>query len=596
MQSPWIDKYDPGVPSSCSYPDCTVTDLLCRSASRFPDRPALLFYGSRFTYRQLDELTNQFANALYGLGVRPGDRVGLMLPNVPQMVIGYYAALKVGAIVMPTNPLYLSEELQTQLVDSGAETLIALDLFYERIRPIQSRTGLKRIILTSVRDFLPPLKRLLYPIKARLNGRWVSVKKAPPVYDFVELLRHGKAVNAARVAAPAQPSDIALIQYTGGTTGTPKGVMLSHRNVVVNASQCRAWVPDFQEGREVFLGVIPFFHVYGLSTCQHLAILTGSALVLLPRFDVDETLRAIHAHRVTIFSGIPVMFMKLIDHPKVRGYDLSSLRVCLSGASPLHAEIQERFEAVTGVKISEGYGLTEAGPVTHCNPVYGKRPKNSIGVPFPDTEVRIVDPILGEDVEAGVAGELAVRGPQIMQGYWKNEAETSAVLRDGWLYTGDMVKQDESGFFFLVDRKKDMIKSRGENVYPREVEEVLFRHSAVQDAVVVGIPHRQLGEAIKAYIVLRQGMQAAEQDLIAHCRRSLAMYKVPSSIAFRSELPRTMVGKVLRRMLRDQEMAEMAVPGPNTSDPSTGLAVDMAVMVQKVEVNSAVAVGGKTTG
>jgi long-chain acyl-CoA synthetase len=565
MQSPWIDKYDPGVPSSCSYPDWTVTDLLRRAAARFPDRPAIVFYGARITYRQLDELTSRFARALQALGVRPGDRVGLMLPNIPQMLIGYYGALKAGAIVMPTNPLYVSRELETQLVDSGAETLVALDLFYPRIEPILAKSPLKRVILTSVGDYLPPVRRLLYPIKARLNRRWISVQKAPPLYDFVGLLKHTNGHEEPEQTTQS-PDDVALLQYTGGTTGTPKGVMLTHRNVVVNASQCRAWVPDFLEGQEVFLGVIPFFHVYGLSTCQHLAIMTGSALVLLPRFEVDEALRAIHANRVTVFSGIPVMFMKISEHPKVRRYDLSSLRVCLSGASPLHAEVRNRFELLTGVKISEGYGLTEAGPVTHCNPVYGDRPHGSIGLPFPDTEVRIVDPITGNCVAPGQPGELAVRGPQIMQGYWQKEDETRAVLRDGWLYTGDMVQQDGSGFFYLVDRKKDMIKSRGENVYPREVEEVLFRHPGVQDVVVVGIPHRQLGEAIKAYIVLRENHAVTEQELIAHCRGSLASYKVPTSVAFRPELPRTLVGKVLRRALRDQEMAELALAGNGHAD------------------------------
>jgi long-chain acyl-CoA synthetase len=557
MQSPWIQKYDPGVPPSCSYPDWTVTDLLRRSAERFPDRPAILFYGARLTYRQLDDLTSRFAQALRRLGVRPGDRVGLMLPNVPQMLIAYYGAFKAGAIVMPTNPLYVSRELETQLADSGAETLVALDLFYPRIEPIMAQSPLKRLILTSVCDYLPPVKRLLYPIKARLNGRWISVRKTPPLYDFVDLLKdaNGHAEPDLTIHTPS-PSDVALLQYTGGTTGTPKGVMLTHRNVVVNASQCHAWVPDFKEGQEVFLGVIPFFHVYGLSTCQHLAIMTGSALVLLPRFEVVEVLQAIHDQHITVFSGIPVMFMKISEHPKVRRYDLSSLRVCLSGASPLHAEVRDRFELLTGVKISEGYGLTEAGPVTHCNPVYGDRPHGSIGLPFPDTEVRIVDPVTGESVLPGEPGELTVRGPQIMRGYWNKDEDTRAILRDGWLYTGDMVRHDESGFFYLVDRKKDMIKSRGENVYPREVEEVLFRHPAVQDVVVVGIPHKQLGEAIKAYIVLRQNHVVTEQELIAHCRCSLASYKIPTSVAFKTELPRTMVGKVLRRMLRDQEMAE----------------------------------------
>jgi long-chain acyl-CoA synthetase len=561
MQHPWIRHYNDGVPYTCSYPRCTLPELLRDSATRFPTATSLQFYGTRITYSELNDLVTRFALFLYKIGVRPGDRVAIMLPNIPQAIIGYYAALRVGAIVVQTNPLYVERELEIQLRDSGAETIVALDLFCPRIQSLLERTALRRVIFTSIRDFLPPLKRLLYPIKARLNGRWICIKKGPTLYDFKEALQAIPIASDPHSVLPsASPDDLALLQYTGGTTGTPKGVMLSHRNVITNAMQCRVWVPDLQEGREVFLGVIPFFHVYGLSTCQHLAIMTGSSLVLLPRFQVEEVLQAIQAHHVTIFSAIPMMFMKVTECPTVQRYNLRSLRICLSGASPLHAEVQDRFEQLTGVKISEGYGLTEAGPVTHCNPVYGRNPQSSIGLPFPDTETRIVDLDTGEVVlPVGQAGELTVRGPQIMQGYWNNEQETRDVLRNGWLYTGDVVRQDKSGFFFLVDRKKDMIKTRGENVYPREVEEVLFRHPAVKDVVVAGIPDRHLGEAVKAYVVLRADQVITESDLILHCRVSLAVFKVPSHIAFRLELPKTLVGKVLRRALQSEEIATAAL-------------------------------------
>ncbi|WP_447979537.1 long-chain-fatty-acid--CoA ligase [Candidatus Nitrospira bockiana] len=555
MQRYWTQHDLQDVPTTCAYPDCTVPELLARSAARFPDSTALLFYGTRLTFAEFHHLARRFAVSLRRLGCRPGDRVAIMLPNIPQAVIGYYGALAAGAVVVQVNPLYLEREIETQLRDSGAETLLALDLFVPRIRAVQQCTGLKRLIVTSVRDFLPPVKRLLYPLKARINGRWVHVPRHPPVYDFVGLLEgmEGQA-EAPPLPDGPKPDDLALLQYTGGTTGVPKGVMLSHRNVVANAVQCRTWMTGCREGEEVFLGVIPFFHVYGLSTCQHLAIMAGASLVLLPRFDVVEVLDAIHKHRVTVFSAIPMMFLKISEYAKVHRYDLRSLRVCLSGASPLHAEVQDRFERLTGVRITEGYGLTEAGPVTHCNPVHGKGPRGSIGVLFPDTEARIVDAETGERVvPIGEVGELTVRGPQIMQGYWNNEAETRSVIRNGWLYTGDLVRQDETGFFYLVDRKKDMIKTRGENVYPREVEEVLFRHPAVKDAVVVGVPDRHLGEAVKAYVVLHEGRTATEPELIAHCRVSLARFKVPSSIAFRRELPRTLVGKVLRRALQEEE-------------------------------------------
>ncbi len=561
MQPPWVNQYDEGVPSTLEVPDWTLPDLLRHSAKRFSTAPALLFYGKGLSFYELDQLTTRFALMLQSLGVRPGDRVTLMLPNSPQALISYYGTLKAGAVVVHMNPLYVTSEIKPQLLDSGSEIIIALDLFYPRIRSALESTSLKRIILTSLSDYLPPLKRLVYPIKARLSGRWIRVKRRPPVYDFLKLLNTVLAVSSeeeARLLPSIQPDDLALLQYTGGTTGVPKGVKLSHRNMVANAIQCRDWVPDFQEGKETFLGVIPFFHTYGLSTSQHVAVLTGCRQILLPRFQVAEVLRTIQRHKVTIFSGIPAMFMAISEFPKVERFDLRSLRVCLSGACPVHKEDQDRFERLTGVKISEGYGLTEASPVTHCNPVYRKNPTGSIGVPFPGTDSRIVDLETGErDLPMGEAGVLMVRGPQVMQGYWRNEKETQAVLKRGWLYTGDIARQDSMGFFYLVDRKKDMIKSRGENVYPRNVEEILLRHWAVKDAVVVGIPHRRLGEAVKAYVVLKKGLAVTEQALLAHCRQLLAAFKVPSAIEFRSALPRNMMGKVLRRVLRDEERSKV---------------------------------------
>ena len=556
MQRSWISQYDSGVPATFDYPDWTVPDLLRRSAARFPDSSALLFYGYTISFRELDDLTTRFALALRSLGVIQGDRVALMLPNIPQAVIGYYGALKAGAIVVPTNPLYVEREIQTQVIDSGCEAIVALDLFYPRIRAVQERTTLpRRIIITSLRDFLPAVKRLIYPLKAWLENRWVSVQKKPPVYDFLELLNTAprNAESSSSHLPHVQPGDLAQLQYTGGTTGTPKGVMLTHRNVVVNALQSRSWCPDFHEGEEIFLGAVPLFHCYGLSTCQNLAVATGCPIILLPRFHADEAVKAIHKYRVTIISGVPMMFSMISDFPKISRYDLHSIRVCLCGASPLPAEVQEGFERLSGVKISEGYGLTEAGPTTHCNPIHGEHPRGSMGLPFPDTDARIVDLETGlRDLLTGEAGELIVRGPQVMQGYWNKEEETQTVLRDGWLYTGDIVRRDERGFFFFMDRKKDVIKPWGETVYPREVEDILFQHPAVNDAVVVGSPDRHYGEAVKAYVVTKGGWSVTERELIEHCGKSLARFKVPVAIEFRTELPRTLIGKVLRRALRDE--------------------------------------------
>lgn len=550
----WISQYDPGVLPNFNYPEWTVPDLLRHSVDRFANFPALFFYGTYISYKELDDLTTRFALTLRQFGVNQGDRVALMLPNIPQTVIAYYGILKAGAVVVPTNPLYVEREIQMHLTDAGAETMVVLDLLYPRVRAVKEATTLpKRIIVTGVQDYLPFFKKLLYPIKAQLTKRWISVEKVPPVYDFLDLLRTSSAIGADHsVDLPhVRPTDLAQLQYTGGTTGTAKGVMLTHRNVVVNTLQGRYWSPDFREGREIFLGAIPFFHCYGQATSQNLAIATGCPIVLLPRFHANEAIKAIHTHRITIFSGVPMMYSMIVEYPDAGRYDLRSLRVCLSGASPLPADVQERFERLTGARISEGYGLTEAGPTTHCNPLHGEHPPGSMGLPFPDTEARVVDPDAGlEEVPVGETGELIVRGPQVMRGYWNNEEDTRAVLRDGWLYTGDLVRRDDRGYFYFVDRKKDIIKSRGETVYPREVEEVLRQHPAVSEAAVVGVPDHDYGEVIKAYVVAKPGSFITEQGLIAHCAGLLARYKIPSGVEFRQELPRTVIGKVLRRTMR----------------------------------------------
>lgn len=556
MKRPWISRYAAGVPASVDYPEWAVPDLLRHSTARAPDSSALLFYGSRISYRDLDDLATRLAFALRRLGVRQGDRVALMLPNIPQAVIAYYSVLKAGAIVVPTNPLYVERELQIQVMDSGSDTIVALDLFYPRIQAVKTATSLpKRIIITSIRDFLPPLKKFLYPLKARLAKRWISAPTGPSIYDFLELLNTTSTMNGDHLSdlPSVHPDDLAQLQYTGGTTGIPKGVMLTHRNVVVNTLQGRAWDPHFQDGRELFLGAIPFFHCYGQSTCQNLAIATGCPIILLPRFHPDEVVKTIHTHRATVFSGVPMMFAKITEFPHVERYNLRSLRVCLSGASPLPAEVQERFERTTGVRIAEGYGLSEAGPTTHCNPLEGTHPPGTMGLPFPDTEARVVDAETGlQDVPDGEAGELIVKGPQVMRGYWNKEEDTQAVLRDGWLFTGDLVRRNDEGYFFFVDRKKDIIKSRGETVYPREVEEVLLQHKAVSEAAVVGVQDHLYGEIVKAYVVRKAGSFVTEQELLQHCARWLALYKIPSAVEFRQELPRTVIGKVLRRTMRDE--------------------------------------------
>lgn len=549
---PWTRSYEPGVLPSLTYPDSTLGNVLAQTAQKFPDHTALLFFGKKISYGELDRLVNRFAQALVGLGIRKGDRVAIMLPNIPQMVIAYYGTLRSGAVAVPTNPLYHEHELEVQLKDSGAETLVAVDMFFPIIDHVLKKTSVKNLILCGIKDYLPFPLNLLYPIKARIDKQWVSVKRVPPIFDFMSLL--GKAPSTP-VNADISPDDTALLQYTGGTTGVPKGAILTHRNLVVNASQSRAWLTLRNEGEERILCVIPFFHVYGMTTAMNLGVLIGAELILLPKFHTKEVLQMINKHRPTIFPGIQAMYLAIGNYAGINKYDLTSLKAAISGAGPLMREVQDRFEQLTKARIVEGYGLSEASPVTHANPIFGKRKLGTIGIPWPDVEARIVDIETGEKVlPVGEAGELVVQGPQVMKGYWNKPEETAQALRGGWLHTGDIAKMDEDGYFTIVDRIKDMIKTVGENVYPREVEEVLFAHPKVKDAVIVGIPQEFLGEKIKAYIVLKEGVTATAEEIILFCREQLSKFKVPKEVEFRKELPKTLVGKVLRRVLRDEEL------------------------------------------
>ncbi len=567
MTRTWIEQYDSGVPASLSYPEIDLSELLSRAAACYPKRPALRFYGRAISYRGLDTLASRFAGGLRDLNVGRGQVVGLMLPNLPQTVIATFGSFKAGAVVTAINPLYVEAEIEQQVTDSGCELLVALDRFFPRIQPLLGRTCLKHVVLTGVEEYLPWLKRLLYPLKSRREA------SGPRIHDGAGIMRLGELLQRPEDQGGARPSpdDLALLQYTGGTTGLPKGVMLTHRNLVVNTWQCRHWMSTLREGEEVFLGVLPFFHVYGLSACQNLAISVAGTLVVLPRFQTTEVLEAITREKVTVFPGIPAMYSALNHHQGLERYDLKSIRLCISGSGPLHPSVQDKFESITGACLVEGYGLTEAGPVTHVNPIHrppSQRPRRSIGLPLPDTDARIMDAETGtRELPIGEVGELAVRGPQVMQGYWKREQETAQVLRDGWLYTGDLARRDAAGFFYIEDRKKDMIKSGGENVYPREVEEVLLRHPKVKETAVVGLPQGLRGELIKAYVVLKEGEQASAADLLDHCRCTLAKFKVPKRVEFRTELPKTLVGKVLRRVLLDEEAKKAPRPAEREDLP-----------------------------
>ncbi|MBI1820930.1 MAG: long-chain fatty acid--CoA ligase [Nitrospirae bacterium] len=552
MNRPWLKNYDSDVSPEIKIPSIPLHQILIDSAKKYPENPALIFYGKTVSYSELDDLSNRFGNVLKSFGIRAGDRVTLMFPNIPQCVIAYYGALKIGAVPVQTNPLYVEREIEHQLKDSDSEIIIALDLFYPRIKAVMEKTKLRQIILCRIADFLPPLLKLLYPLKAKKEGQWIKVEKQPFIHDFMTLVKNASPQLSRQ---EVKPEDIALLQYTGGTTGTAKGVILTHTNLVANTVQCRTWMPGLKEGKETFLAVIPFFHVYGMTACMNLAVYLAGSLVLVPRFKTQDVLKNIEKHKATVFQGVQAMYVAINHFPGIEKRNLSSIKICVSGGGPLHVEVQEKFESLTHGKVVEGYGLTESSPVTHCHPINGMRKKGTIGLPLPLTDARIVDLEKGEnDVPPGEIGELVVKGPQVMKGYWKRPEETASTLRHGWLYTGDMARMDEDGFFYIVDRKKDMIKTGGENVYPREVEEVLYQHSKIKDAVVVGLPDPFSVEMIKAYIVLNEGETAAEEEILAHCRKNLAKFKVPKLIEFRKELPKTIVGKVLRRILLEEEL------------------------------------------
>jgi long-chain acyl-CoA synthetase len=575
MTQEWQRYYDPGTPHTLSYPDVTLDRLLDDAAHSYPDRRAISFVlryafggrlliGSRLSYRQLHDQVDRMAAAFAELGIGKGDRIALMLPNSPQFVIAFFAAMRLGAIVVNTNPTYTTPEIHHQLADSGAETIVLLNLFLPRLRAAQAQLPqLKRVIVATIDEGLPfPINALVRRMQ-RHEPDWVDVTPDAATYRFADLLARHQPIPpwVAR-----SPSDVALFQYTGGTTGAPKAAMLTHRNLVANALQASAWLGSRPPGGERMMCAIPFFHVYGMTVGMNLGIALASELIIVPNpRPIENVMRVIQREHATLFPGVPAMYIGIINHPDVGKYDLSSVRACISGAAPLPMEVQERFGAITGGRLVEGYGLTEAAPITHCNPLLGLRKPGSIGIPLPDVEALILDLESGQPIPAGAdtAGELLIRGPQVMQGYWNRPEDTAACLSpDGWLRTGDIAKVDADGYFSIVDRKKDMIIASGYKVLPREIEEVLYTHPAVQEAAVAGVPDPYRGETVKAYIVLKAGAAASREELLAHCRASLAPYKVPKLIEFRSELPKTAIGKVLRRILVEEERQRLAPPQP----------------------------------
>lgn len=551
MDRIWYASYDPAVPTSATYPETTLPHILEEKAGRNPRNPALDFLGARLTYRELHKHVLRLASALKKLGVQRNSKVAIMLPNSPQAVIAYFASLRLGAAVIMTNPLYVAPELEHQWKDSEAEFLFTLDHLYPTVEKVVPRTQIRKIIVTRINDYFPLHLRYLYPLKARFGNLFTAVPfDETTVYSFKELLRASVPDSAP---CAASPDDIAMLQYTGGTTGIAKGAMLTHRNILANVVQLSSWLPDLHHGQDRFLAVLPFFHVFGLTVSLNLAVHTGCAVIIVPRFHPDELMKIIKNKKPTIFPGVPAIYSMLMAHPQIDAFDLSSLRFCVTGSAPMPVEILRGFERKTGSTIVEGYGLSECSPVTHVNPIHGIRKPGSIGIALPDTDCRIVDLETGEkDMPAGQVGEMIVRGPQQMEGYWKNEKDTAAVVRNGWLYTGDLATMDEAGYVFIVDRKKDLVISAGFNVYPREVEEVLYTNPKVRDAAAVGVPDPIKGEVVKIFIVPKAGEEITRDEIRAWCRQRLAPYKQPRYIEFSDSLPKTLVGKVLRRRLRDE--------------------------------------------
>ena len=568
-ERPWLANYPPDVPHTLApFPEKSVYALLEESADRFPDHPAVVFpvapMAKRLTYREVAAQAAQLSRALASMGIRKGDRVGFVLPNCPQYVIAFYACQRLGAVVVGCNPLYTQRELSHQLQDAGIRIAIVLDLLFPLVDAVREEAGLDRVIVSRVGDYLRfPINKLA-PLKQKREAKheghpWPPVPSGADVIWWVDLM--DQTYPEVPVAAVDPVEDVAALLYTGGTTGAAKGAMLTHHNMVSNVLQASSWF-DIQPGKDVMMCVLPFFHSYGLQAVMNVGIAGGMKLVLLPRFDLTMALKAIAKEKPTLFPGVPRIYIAINESPQTKKYDLSSIRACFSGAAPLPVAVAEKFETITGGRLVEGYGLTETSPVTHINPISGKRKFGTIGLPIPDTDCRIVDLDDPEkEMARGEPGELAIAGPQVMKGYWNRPQETGEMIQQDqggtrWLYTGDIATMDDEGYFAIVDRKKDMILVSGFNVYPTDVEQVLYRHPKIMKVSVVGIPDETTGEAVKAFIVLKEGESADAEEIIAWCRdekHGLTAYRVPKHIEFRDSLPETIVGKVLRRVLLEEE-------------------------------------------
>ncbi|MGZ9221164.1 MAG: long-chain-fatty-acid--CoA ligase [Anaerolineales bacterium] len=554
---PWLAHYDKGVPQTIEVPNAPLFYFLEESARKYPDRACTIFKGAVITYKEMNAITDHVAAALVDMGVKKGDRVGIFMPNTPQFVMAYFGILKAGGVVVATNPLYTAHEIEYQASDAGIEVMFVMTNFYNTIKKAQPNTKIKKLIVTNLKEALPPIMRVLFTLLREKKGgfRIEGGLQEGDVWmqDLLE-----KYKDAPRPGVEVGPDDTALFQYSGGTTGISKGAVALHRNVVANTMQMKAWFVTSEEGKEIYLMAIPLFHVYGMVAGMAVAMASGGSMVMVPNpRDLKDVLENISKYKATIFPGVPALYNGINNHPDVKAgkYELSSIKACISGSAPLMRETKEEFERLTGGKVFEGYGLSEAPTATHCNPLLGENKTGSIGMPLPNVEVKIISLDDGEtELQQGEIGEVAIHGPQVMKGYHNMPTETVNTLRtmkDGkvWLFTGDIARMDEDGYFYIVDRKKELIKPGGYQVWPREVEEALAAHPKVLEVGVAGIPDPYRGETVKAWIVLKPGESVSEAELKAFCKEKLAAYKVPTHYEFRDELPKTTVGKILRREL-----------------------------------------------
>ena len=552
----WLKFYDEGVPATLEpYPERTLLDVVSDTVRQRPQHPALLFKGSVLSYADLDRLSNALAAALVAEGVQKGERVAILLPNTPQALIAQLGVWKAGAIAAMLNPLYTEHELAHALAKCGAETAVVLTPFYDKVKALQPQTNIHRVIATNVKEYLSlPLRLLFTLLKEKKEGHRITLR--PGDLWLSVLLRQ---YDGRRPEVTVHPDDPALLLFSGGTSGTPKAALATHRALLAAGLQVQAWFGNvLTPWQDVLLAAMPLFHVYGNVGVVATALVGRHPLALVPNpRDLDDLIKTVRKVKPAFLPGIPTLFIALLNHPQVQAgkVDFRSMKLCISGAAPLLAETKKRFESLTGGTMVEGYALTESMMAAVVGPVHGPYKEGAVGIPLPDVELRIVDSITGIDLPACDVGEILMRAPQLMVEYWQQPEETAATIRDGWLYTGDLGYLDEDGYLFIVDRKKDLIKPSGFQVWPREVEEVIAAHPAVNEVGVAGIPDAYQGEAVKAWVMLREGHEATAEEIRAHCRQRLAAYKVPKQVEFVDELPKSTVGKVLRRLLVEEDLA-----------------------------------------